>query len=248
VEEIIKAETNIKEVEILDADNDFIRKKARANFKTLGKRLGAKMKWAASEIDKFDNRLIEEVLKGNFILNEKEVKNGEEPIILNADDIEIITDEIPGYEIAGKGSLTVALDISIDEELKNEGNAREFVNRIQNIRKDSGFDLTDRVSVTVHENAALQSSLIQFKDYICREILADSLDFVPVLNEGTQIEVNEIPITVNVLKKSNWLWQRRRKRPNRHLKKQPPKNRQQSQLPKKPPLPSRPRKKLPQNR
>jgi isoleucyl-tRNA synthetase len=203
VEEIIKAETNIKEVEILDADNDFIRKKARANFKTLGKRLGAKMKWAASEIDKFDNRLIEEVLKGNFILNEKEVKNGEEPIILNADDIEIITDEIPGYEIAGKGSLTVALDISIDEELKNEGNAREFVNRIQNIRKDSGFDLTDRVSVTVHENAALQSSLIQFKDYICREILADSLDFVPVLNEGTQIEVNEIPITVNVLKKSN---------------------------------------------
>ena len=203
VEEIIKAETNIKEVEILDADNDFIRKKARANFKTLGKRLGAKMKWAASEIEKFDNRLIEEVLKGNFILNEKEVKNGEEPIILNADDIEIITDEIPGYEIAGKGSLTVALDISIDEELKNEGNAREFVNRIQNIRKDSGFDLTDRVSVTVHENAALQSSLIQFKDYICREILADSLDFVPVLNEGTQIEVNEIPITVNVLKKSN---------------------------------------------
>ena len=203
VEEIIKAETNIKEVEILDADNDFIRKKARANFKTLGKRLGAKMKWAASEIDKFDNRLIDEVLKGNFILNEKEVKNGEEPIILNADDIEIITDEIPGYEIAGKGSLTVALDISIDEELKNEGNAREFVNRIQNIRKDSGFDLTDRVSVTVHENAALQSSLIQFKDYICREILADSLDFVPVLNEGTQIEVNEIPITVNVLKKSN---------------------------------------------
>ncbi len=203
VEEIIKAETNIKEVEILDADNDFIRKKARANFKTLGKRLGAKMKWAASEIDKFDNRLIEEVLNGNFILNEKEVKNGEEPIILNADDIEIITDEIPGYEIAGKGSLTVALDISIDEELKNEGNAREFVNRIQNIRKDSGFDLTDRVSVTVHENAALQSSLIQFKDYICREILADSLDFVPVLNEGTQIEVNEIPITVNVLKKSN---------------------------------------------
>ncbi|MFN8245688.1 MAG: isoleucine--tRNA ligase [Ferruginibacter sp.] len=203
VEEIIKAETNIKEVEILDADNDFIRKKARANFKTLGKRLGAKMKWAASEIEKFDNRLIEEVLKGNFILNEKEVKNGEESIILNADDIEIITDEIPGYEIAGKGSLTVALDISIDEELKNEGNAREFVNRIQNIRKDSGFDLTDRVSVTVHENAALQSSLIQFKDYICREILADSLDFVPVLNEGTQIEVNEIPITVNVLKKSN---------------------------------------------
>lgn len=203
VEDIIRAETNIKEVEILSADNDFIRKKARANFKTLGKRLGQKMKWAASEIEKMDNHAIDEVVKGNYILNKSDVDNGQEPIIINADDIEIITDEIPGYEIAGKGSLTVALDISIDEALKNEGNAREFVNRIQNIRKDNGFELTDRVLVTIHENEALRSSLIQFKDYICREILADSLEFVPVLSDGTQIEVNEIPLSVHVLKKSN---------------------------------------------
>lgn len=203
VEDIIKAETNVKEIDLLDADNNFIRKKAKANFKTLGKKLGPKMKWAASEIEKFDNRLIDLVQQGNYILNQKEMENGEEPILINADDIEISTDEIPGYEIAGKGSLTVALDISIDEALRQEGNAREFVNRIQNIRKDNGFELTDRVLVTVGQNEALQSSLIQFKDYICREILADSLDFVPMLSDGTQIEVNEIPITVNVLKKSN---------------------------------------------
>ena len=202
VEEIIKAETNIKEIEILSADNDFIRKKAKANFKTLGKKLGQKMKWAAAEIEKFDNATIEKVLEGPFILNDTKISEGEEPVIITAEDLEIITDEIPGYEIAGKGSLTVALDISITEILQNEGNAREFVNRVQNIRKDNNFELTDRIDVTVNENEALQPSLIQFKDYICREILADSLEFVPFQNNGIQIEVNDSPLTVNVLKKS----------------------------------------------
>jgi isoleucyl-tRNA synthetase len=202
VEDIIKAETNIKEIEILKADNDFIRKKAKANFKTLGKKLGAKMKWAAGEIEKFDNTMIEKVQSGPYILNTEQVAAGEEPIEITADDLEIITDEIPGYEIAGKGSLTVALDITITEKLQNEGNAREFINRVQNIRKDSNFELTDRIDVTVNENEALQPSLIQFKDYICREILADSLEFVPLLSSGTQIEVNDSTLTVNVLKKS----------------------------------------------
>ncbi len=202
VEEIIKAETNIKEIEILNADNDFIRKKAKANFKTLGKKLGQKMKWAAAEIEKFDNATIEKIQEGPYILNENEILKGEEPVIISAEDLEIITDEIPGYEIASKGSLTVALDISITEILQKEGNAREFVNRVQNIRKDSNFELTDRIDVTVNENEMLQPSLIQFKDYICREILADSLEFVPLLNNGIQIEVNDSPLTVNVLKKS----------------------------------------------
>ena len=199
VEDIIKTETNIKEIDILAADNDFIRKKAKANFKTLGKKLGPKMKWAAAEIEKMDNATIEKVLEQEYVMNAAAVANGEDAITINAEDIEIITDEIPGYEIAGKGSLTVALDITITEALQNEGNAREFVNRVQNIRKDSGFELTDRISVTVSENA-LQNSLIEFKDYICREILANSLEFVPVLNEGSTIEVNEATLNVYVKK------------------------------------------------
>jgi isoleucyl-tRNA synthetase len=199
--EIIKAETNIKEIEILDAGNDFIRKKAKANFKTLGKKLGPKMKWAAGEIEKFDNSLIEKVLSGDYLLNAIEVEKGEQPIVLAPEDIEIITDEIPGYEIAGKGMLTVALDITINEALQNEGNAREFVNRIQNIRKDSGFELTDRIAVAVSGSAELQTSLIEFKDYICREILADSLEFEAQIPTGTPIEVNDVSLTVNVLKK-----------------------------------------------
>ena len=199
VEDIIKTETNIKEIEILAADNDFIRKKAKANFKTLGKKLGPKMKWAAAEIEKMDNATIEKVLEQEYTMNADAVANGEEPIIISAEDIEIITDEIPGYEIAGKGSLTVALDITITLALQNEGNAREFVNRVQNIRKDSGFELTDRISVSVSENE-LQNSLIEFKDYICAEILANSLDFVPGLTEGTDIEVNDATLKVYVKK------------------------------------------------
>ena len=200
VEDIIKSETNIKEVEILDADNDFIRKKAKANFKTLGKKLGPKMKWAAEQIAQFDNSTIEQVLAGDYLLNPDEAKD-EDKIFLNSEDLEVITDEIPGYEIAGKGSLTVALDITITEQLQKEGNAREFVNRVQNIRKDSGFELTDRIAVTVGENGALRESLIEFKAYICAEILADSLEFADGnLPGGTQIEVNDSHLTVTILK------------------------------------------------
>ncbi len=198
---IIKAETNIKEIDLLGTENDFIRKKAKANFKTLGKKLGPKMKWAAEQIANFDNATIDKVLESEFVLNADPKNNEEEPIMINAEDLEVSTDEIPGYEVAVKGHLTVALDIVITDDLKKEGVAREFVNRIQNIRKDSGFNLTDRIYVTVSENEELQASIIQYKDYICAEILADSLAFLPEINDGTEIEVNEAILQVNVLKK-----------------------------------------------
>ena len=197
VEDIIKAETNIKEIDILSPNNNFIRKKAKANFKTLGKKLGGKMKWAASEIEKFDDSMIEKVLQGEYVLNAAAVINGEEPVFIGPEDLEIITDEIPGYEIAGKGMLTVALDVTISPALKAEGNARELVNRIQTLRKETGLELTDRISVTITENAELQPSLIEFKDYICCEILADSLEFV-TNTVGTSIEVNNTFLIVNL--------------------------------------------------
>ena len=200
VEDIIKAETNVKQIDILSADNTFIRKKAKANFKTLGKKLGTRMKWAAGEIEKFDSNLIEKVLKSGYVLNPDQVIQGEDPIYLQAEDLEIITDDIPGYEITGKGSLTVALDITITKILKDEGNAREFVNKVQNIRKENGYELTERISITINENELLQPSLIEFKDYICGELLASSLEFVPQLTDGTTIEVNEATLIVNVKK------------------------------------------------
>jgi isoleucyl-tRNA synthetase len=200
IEDIIKTETNIKEIEILAADNDFIRKKAKANFKTLGKRLGGKMKWAATEIEKMDDATIAKVQEGNFLLKDDNIAKDEDQIVLNAEDIDVITDEIPGYEIAIKGSLTVALDITISDALQKEGNAREFVNKVQTIRKESGFELTDRISVQIQENEALQASIMEYKSYICAEILADSIDFLSKV-DGMQVEVNESTLSINVLKK-----------------------------------------------
>ncbi len=201
VEEIIKAETNIKEIDVLSAENDFIKKKTKANFKTLGKKLGPKMKWAAEIIAKFDNITIDKVLEGEYLLNPDFETTGETAVFITAEDLEMSTDEISGYEVANKGSLTVALDITISDELKKEGNAREFINKIQNIRKESNFELTDRIVVRVQENQLLQTSLNQYKDYICAEILADSLDFLPVLTDGSEIEVNDAILIVSILKK-----------------------------------------------
>ncbi len=103
--------------------------------------------------------------------------------------------------VANKGTLTVALDITLTQDLKMEGDAREFVNRIQNIRKDSGFALTDRIVVKVAANNGLKASLAQFKAYICAEILADNLELLPEIEGGTEIEVNDVSLKVIVSKK-----------------------------------------------
>ncbi|MEO6329210.1 MAG: isoleucine--tRNA ligase, partial [Ginsengibacter sp.] len=202
-EEIIKSETNIKEVEIVSAENSFIRKKAKANFKTLGKRLGTKMRWAAERIQNLNNVEIEAVQKTNFLLNKDFKQQNEEPLFISAEDIEISTNEIPGFEVSSKGSITVALDITINEALKMEGEAREFVNKIQNIRKDQNFEVTDKIFVKVSENESLKASFTQFNNYICAEILAEKIEFLPEISDGTSIDVNEITLKVNVIKKGD---------------------------------------------
>jgi isoleucyl-tRNA synthetase len=124
-----------------------------------------------------------------------------EPVILQLGEVEISSEDIPGWTVANKGSLTVALDITVTPELEAEGNAREFINRIQKIRKDSGFELTDRVEVKVSARDGLKDSLTKYKTYICAEILADNFEILPEIQEGTDIEVNDIPLKVIVLKK-----------------------------------------------
>jgi isoleucyl-tRNA synthetase len=203
VEEIIKNETNIKEIEILSADNDFIRKKAKANFKTLGKKLGPKMKWAAEKILQLNNIEIETVQKGEYLLNPEFESKKEEPIYISVEDMEISTDEIPGYEVTSKGPLTVALDITITDKLRLEGQAREFVNRIQNLRKEQNLDLTDKILVKVEENDAIKESITQFNTYICAEILADNIEFLPQIVDGSTIEVNDFQLKVIVIKKGD---------------------------------------------
>jgi isoleucyl-tRNA synthetase len=123
--------------------------------------------------------------------------------------VEITSDDIPGWLVANKGSLTVALDVTVTSGLENEGNAREFINRIQKIRKENGFELTDRIVVKVSavnarlsDGQGLKSSLVEFNDYICAEILADKLEILQEIESGTEIEVNDIQVKVIVSKKA----------------------------------------------
>lgn len=197
VEDLVKAEVNVKEIEYLSPDNTFISKKIKPNFVALGKKLGPKMKAVSAALAQFTQEDIAVLEKeGQYNLP----VDGE-PVILQTTDVEISSEDIPGWTVANKGSLTVALDVTITPELEAEGNAREFVNRIQKIRKDSGFELTDRVSLKVEAANGMKDSLAQFKDYICAEILADSLDFEAEIPGGIQIDINDVLLNVIVLKK-----------------------------------------------
>ncbi|SKA10497.1 Isoleucyl-tRNA synthetase [Chitinophaga eiseniae] len=198
VEDLIKSEVNVKGIDYLTETGGFIKKKIKPNFKSLGSKMGAKMKAVAAAISAFTDTDIAAIERdGHFNL----AVDGEQ-LQIQLSDVEIISEDIPGWTVANKGALTVALDITITDQLQDEGNARELVNRIQKIRKDSGFELTDRINVTVETVDTLKSAIINYNDYICTEILADSLDLVEQLQGGTEIEVNDLKFNVLVNKKS----------------------------------------------
>lgn len=197
IEDLIKAEVNVKEMQYITETEGVISKKIKANFKALGTRMGAKMKAVSAAISHFSQLDIAAIEKeGTFTL---QIDN--EAVVIELSDVDIVAEDIPGWSVASKGSLTVALDITLTDELKQEGDAREFVNRVQNIRKESGFDLTDRIFVTVLETTVLKPSLIKYNDYICREILADSIDWSPEISGGTEVEINDELLKVVVNKK-----------------------------------------------
>jgi isoleucyl-tRNA synthetase len=126
----------------------------------------------------------------------------DEPVRISIEDVEVIAEDIPGWSVANKDSLTVALDITVTPELQDEGNARELVNRIQKIRKESGLELTDRIEVKIEEYEPLKSTITHFSDYICAEILADNIQIVSAVESGTEIEVNEAILKVLISKNS----------------------------------------------
>lgn len=198
VEDLVKSEVNIKEVQYLSASDGFIKKKIKPNFVVLGKKLGSKMKSVSTALGAFTQEDISKLEKeGNFTLL---IDN--EPLILQVNEVEIASEDIPGWVVANKDALTIALDTTVTPELANEGNARELVNRIQKIRKDNGYELTDRILVKIAESPTLKESLTQFNNYICAEILADSIELVPEIANGTEIEVNDILLKVFVTKKA----------------------------------------------
>ncbi|SFW38164.1 isoleucine--tRNA ligase [Chitinophaga sancti] len=198
VAHLIKSEVNVKGIDYLTETAGFIKKKIKPNFKSLGSKMGAKMKAVAAAITAFtdaDIAILERDGQFNLLIDNEQL-----PIVLS--DVEIISEDIPGWTVANKGALTVALDITITPELLDEGNARELVNRIQKIRKDSDFELTDRIQVKMAVAESLKSAIINYNDYICTEILADSVELVPELQDGVEIEVNDLTFNVLVNKKS----------------------------------------------
>jgi isoleucyl-tRNA synthetase len=198
IEELIKSEVNIKSIEYLTDTEGFIKKKIKPNFKSLGTRMGAKMKSVAAAISQMSQQDIGMLEKQkSFTL---QVNN--EPIEIQPEDAEIIAEDIPGWSVANKDNLTVALDITVTPELQEEGNARELVNRIQKIRKESNFELTDRIKVDIQEYEPFKNTIVNYSDYICAEILADSIKIVPKIDNGTEIEVNDVILNILISKNS----------------------------------------------
>ncbi len=186
VKNIILSEVNVKEVEFLTDAAGIISKKIKANFKTLGPKYGKQMKQISGEIAGFNQQDISCLEKtGNYDLN----INGE-TISLSLEDVEIQTEDVPGWLVASEGGLTIALDINLTEELKQEGIAREFINKIQNIRKESDFEVTDRIKLKIQKHDFYNSAVLNFSEYITNQTLASELVMVDSLKEENSFLVD----------------------------------------------------------
>lgn len=197
MEELILAEVNVKEINYITETEGVISKKLKPNFKLLGAKLGTKMKQASAVIAALSQNQISELERNGTLTIQ--VEESSIPLLIN--EVDIIAEDIPGWSVAVKGNLTVALDISLSEALLKEGHARELVNRVQNIRKEANFELTDKILLQIVDNQNLKESINEFSEYICREILATQIDWVSSLEEGVDIEINDQKLKILVRQK-----------------------------------------------
>jgi isoleucyl-tRNA synthetase len=193
VKPLILNEVNVKELDYLKDTSGILVKKIKPNFKLLGPRYGKLMKEIAQAVSGFRQEDIAAFeAAGSF-----EITAGGEKITLQADDVEITSEDIPGWLVASEGRLTVALDLNITQELKDEGIAREFVNRIQNLRKESGFEVTDKIAVEIQRHELIDSAVENFSDYIAAQTLARSVKLVDMtdLSDAQPVEIDENVLT-----------------------------------------------------
>jgi len=186
VSELIKAEVNVKKIEYVTDASGLMKKKAKPNFKTLGRRLGKDMKAANQLISNWKPNQIAELEKTGNVTVELNGNNYD----LSREDVLITSEDIPGWQVAQDGDITVALDTTLSEELKKEGLARELVNRIQNLRKDSDFNVIDRINVYIENNETLAGAMNDFSDYVKNEVLADRIAFKEDV-DGEEQEIAE---------------------------------------------------------
>ena len=196
VDELIRNEVNVKSIEYLTDTEGFIKKRIKPNFKLLGARLGSKMKAVAALITNMSQQDI-------FVLEREgqfSLTHDGEIISVMKPEVDIIAEDVPGWSVANKDTLTVALDISLTPELEQEGLAREFVNRVQKLRKDESYELTDRIIVSYTSYKPLDLAIMGFEQYICAEILADSITSFPDLTGGHVIDLNDVHLNVLISK------------------------------------------------
>jgi isoleucyl-tRNA synthetase len=195
IERIIQEEVNVKALELMPEDHPLMQRKAKANFKTLGRRLGKKMKATAACIAQLDSEELKELQqKGSMNLSvEGEV------IDITEADVEWITEDIKGWSFVSEGNLSVALDVEVTEELRQEGLARELINRFQNLRKSSGLELTDRIDIFLEDSAWLKEVMDLHKSYIFAEILADTVHW-GVDGMQAEVEIDEYQCTIGLKK------------------------------------------------
>ena len=188
ISSLIKQEVNVKEVEVLEEESEILVKRIKPNFKTLGPRFGKDMKLVVTAIQQLNSEDIQKIEQKGAI----ELEINGKSITLNLDDVEISSQDIEGWLVANQGSVTVALDITVSDSLKQEGIARELVNRIQNLRKNSGFEVTDHIDICILDNKNITNAVLNNLDYIKIETLTKKLELVNKLDDGIEIDFDGI--------------------------------------------------------
>jgi isoleucyl-tRNA synthetase len=200
VRDLILAEVNVREVEYIDDTASILVRKIKPNFKTLGPKYGKLMKEIANAVSSFTSQ---EITAFETNKTHKLTINNQE-VILGIEDVEIISEDIEGWQVANEGRLTVALDVTVTDELRYEGIAREFVNRIQNIRKEAGFDVTDKITVKIEDHEFVREAIKRHSAYIGSQTLATSVSLTGSFSGDSvrEVEIDEVVVKVEVRKNS----------------------------------------------
>lgn len=197
VEDLIMSEVNVKAIEFIDDESGILVKKVKPNFRKLGQEYGPKVKEIAAGI----NRFTEEDINKLEMANEYALAISDSTVLLTLEDVEISYEDIPGWSVASEGRVTVALDVTISDDLKKEGIARDLVNRVQNIRKDMGLEVQDKIKIDIESNTELVNAALEAnKEYICTETQALSLDITEQLADGSELEMDEHKLKVKISK------------------------------------------------
>ena len=196
VKDLIMSEVNVKEIRFEEGASGILVKKVKCDFKKLGPKFGKQMKAVAAAVAEMSQEAIAELEKNGrytFVLDGAEA-------VVEAADVEIFSEDIPGWLVANEGTLTVALEVTVTEELKREGIARELVNRIQNIRKSSGFEITDKITIVLSRNSNSDDAVNEYNTYICNQVLATSLVLADEVTDGTELNFDDFNLYIKVNK------------------------------------------------